>query len=121
MAKQRVLIVEDESIAALALEMELTALGHDVVAVVASGADAIRKAMELDPDIIFMDIYLDGEMTGIEVVRRIHTARKIPIVYTTASQNPEILAEVRSTEHIALLQKPYLPMEVLRVLQAKDV
>lgn len=119
MAKQRILIVEDESIAALALHMELEALGHEVVGVVASGADAVSAALELNPDIIFMDIYLDGDMTGIEAVRRIHKARKIPVVYTTASQNPEILAEVITTEHIGFLQKPYLPMEVLRIFHSK--
>lgn len=119
MAKRRVLIVEDEAIAALALQMELDGLGHEIVGVVASGTEAVTKALELDPDIIFMDIYLDGEMTGIEAVRRIHSVRKIPIVYTTASQNPEILAEVKSTEHIALLQKPYLPMEVLRIFHSR--
>lgn len=120
MAKQRVLIVEDELIAALALEAELTSLGHEVVAVVTTGAEAIRKAKALDPEVIFMDIYLEGEITGIEAVRQIHSMRKIPIVYTTASQNPEILEAVRSTEHVALLQKPYLPMEVLRVLHHRD-
>lgn len=116
MAMKRILIVEDEGIAAMALEMELAALGYETISTVASGEAAVEQAIQLEPDLIFMDIYLDGKMTGIEAVRQIHAQKKIPVVFTTASQNPKIAEEVNTTEHAGFVQKPYLTIEIAKLL-----
>lgn len=82
--KVRVLIVEDESIVQLDLERRLERMGHSVVGKASRGEEAIAKAVELKPDLVIMDVRLDGSMGGIEAARRIRAQQPTPIVYVTA-------------------------------------
>ena len=116
MGKMKVLVVEDEGVAAMALEMELSVFEPIEVRTVSSGEEAVSLAEEFMPDLIFMDIYLDGRMNGIEAVRQIHEKKKIPIVYTTASQSSEIEKQILQTESIGFLQKPYMTAEITQIM-----
>ncbi len=118
MEKLKVLIVEDEAIAAMALEMELAAFDPISVQIVSSGEDAIALTGTFEPDLIFMDVYLDGPMNGIEAIKKIHALKKIPVVYTTASQNIEVERQINSTDFIGFLQKPYLTAEIQAIMHA---
>ena len=80
----RILIVEDESIVQLDLQRRLERLGHSVIGVASKGEEAIAKAAELKPDLVIMDVRLDGSMDGIEAARRIRAEQGTPIVYVTA-------------------------------------
>ena len=60
----RILIVEDEAIIAADLASRLRKMGHDVVAIAASGARALSKAAEHRPDLVLMDIVLQGDMNS---------------------------------------------------------
>jgi CheY-like chemotaxis protein len=85
----QILIVEDERIIALDLTRHLTRLGYAVVAIAGSGAEALVQVH--GPDLVLMDIGLPGEMTGLEAAARIWEARKIPIIYVTASADAQTL------------------------------
>jgi len=80
----RILIVEDEIIIAEDLKLTLQGFGHEVIAIVSSGEKAIAYADSLTPDVIFMDINLDGEINGIEAARKIGDKHDIPIVFCSA-------------------------------------
>ncbi len=80
----RILIVEDESIVQLDLQRRLQRMGHNVVGMVSKGEEAIAKAVELKPDLVIMDVRLDGSMDGIEAARRIRGEQGTPVVYVTA-------------------------------------
>jgi len=67
----RVLIVEDHQLLAVGLELLLNKLGHEFVDVASTGEDAILLAERQRPDLIVMDIGLDGKMDGIEAARKI--------------------------------------------------
>jgi len=82
--KARILIVEDESIVQLDLQRRLQRMGHNVVGMASRGEDAIAKAVELKPDLVIMDVRLEGSMDGIEAARRIRAEQATPIVYVTA-------------------------------------
>jgi two-component system, cell cycle sensor histidine kinase and response regulator CckA len=82
--KARILIVEDESIVQLDLQHRLQRMGHSVVGMASKGEEAIAKAVELKPDLVLMDIRLDGPMDGIEAARHIRAQQGTPIVYVTA-------------------------------------
>jgi two-component system, cell cycle sensor histidine kinase and response regulator CckA len=82
--KARILIVEDESIVQLDLQRRLQRMGHSVVGMASRGEDAIAKAVELKPDLVIMDVRLDGSMDGIEAARRIRAQQGTSIVYVTA-------------------------------------
>lgn len=106
MTKARVLVVEDEAVVALALQKCLENLGHEVTARAATGEEAIRKAREIEPDVILMDIRLKGGMDGIEAARRILESMKIPVIYLTAYSDEKTLERARRTEPYGYLIKP---------------
>jgi CheY-like chemotaxis protein len=80
----RILIVEDESIVQLDLQRRLERMGYVVVGIASRGEEAIVKAVELKPDLVIMDVKLDGPMDGIEAARRIRGVHGTPVVYVTA-------------------------------------
>jgi CheY-like chemotaxis protein len=82
--KARILIVEDETIVQLDLQRRLERLGHTVVGMAARGEEAVAKALELKPDLVLMDVRLDGPMDGIEAAKRIRATQQTPVVYVTA-------------------------------------
>jgi two-component system, cell cycle sensor histidine kinase and response regulator CckA len=80
----RILIVEDERIVQLDLQQRLKRMGHTVVGITARGDEAIARARELKPDLVLMDVRLDGDMDGIQAARHIRGELGTPVVYVTA-------------------------------------
>ena len=106
MSNERVMIVEDESIISLDIEDMLHDLDYSVVAVAQTGEDAIKNALELMPDIILMDIMLDGDMDGIEAAERIKKEKDIPIIFVTANSDIVTLERAKITSPYAYILKP---------------
>jgi CheY-like chemotaxis protein len=79
-----ILIVEDESIIAEDLRHTVTTLGYTFLGRVATGADAVDKALALQPDIMLMDIRLRGTMSGIEAADVILKQRPVAVVFLSA-------------------------------------
>jgi DNA-binding NarL/FixJ family response regulator len=77
----RALIVEDELLFALNLEAEMHTLGFDVCDLAANGHQASMLAMSNQPDIVLMDINLEGGREGIEVARWLRTVCEAPVVF----------------------------------------
>ena len=74
----RALIVEDEILLALNLEADLQALGFDICDLAANGQQASQLAMNNQPDVVLMDINLEGGREGIEVARWLRTVCDAP-------------------------------------------
>ncbi|MFQ5615751.1 MAG: diguanylate cyclase [Anaerolineales bacterium] len=108
----RILIVEDNVVIAESLRNTLNWLGYTALDVAVSGEEAIRKAAELQPDMVLMDIMLEGEMDGIEAAGQIHTRLGIPIIYTTAHSDERTLQRARVTEPYSYILKPYNAREL---------
>jgi len=106
MANARILIVEDDGIIATRLQSILEKLGYDVIGAVASGEEAVQKARESSPGLVLMDIYLAGDMNGIEAAAEIHTQSDVPVVYLTAYSTDELLQQARITGPYGYLIKP---------------
>ncbi|MEO7735480.1 MAG: response regulator, partial [Kofleriaceae bacterium] len=79
----RILIVEDNRTIARELEIRLVRLGFAVAGVTAFGEHAIALAAREQPDLVLMDIRLEGEMDGITAAEQIRAARAVPIVFLT--------------------------------------
>ena len=107
MSNQKLMIVEDEGLVALAIQRALERLGYEVVATTASGNEAFRLASETAPDLILMDIRLKGEVDGIEVADRIRQTHKIPVVYLTAHSDEKTLERAKPTEPFGYIVKPF--------------
>ena len=112
MSNAEILIVEDELFIALGLQKKLEAFGYFVSAVVHTGKMAIKKALELQPDLILMDIVLGGEMDGIEAAKKIWDQFRIPVIYLSAFGDDKNLKRAKQTEPVGYLLKPYNDREL---------
>ncbi|MGC9505694.1 hybrid sensor histidine kinase/response regulator [Baaleninema sp.] len=102
----QILIVEDEVLQALTLSRKLQKLGYTVLESVTSGEDAIEVVREKHPDIILMDIVIQGDLDGIETAARIYKEYDIPIVYLTAYADDKTLDRAEATGSYGYLLKP---------------
>lgn len=114
MEDQRVLIVEDERIIALLIEKMVKNMGHKVIKKVSSGEAAVVTALEQEPDIILMDIRLQGEIDGIEAVALIHEKKDIPVIYISGNTDKLHQDKLESSNYIDFLSKPVTISELSR-------
>jgi CheY-like chemotaxis protein len=117
MSAAQILIVEDERIIAAELKRRITRLGHCVVGIVGSGADAIEMARTLCPNLVLMDIGLPGAMTGVDAGARIWEELKIPVVYATAYGDEQTLAQVRTPQPVLIIRKPFNASQLRSTLE----
>ncbi|MDJ1185236.1 hybrid sensor histidine kinase/response regulator [Roseofilum casamattae] len=104
-AIEKILIVEDELIAAYNLADNIERLGYEVSGIVKTGEAALAKVSDNPPNLILMDIKLQGEMSGIETARALQEY-EIPIIYLTAFNDTATLAEAVETYAYGYLNKP---------------
>jgi AmiR/NasT family two-component response regulator len=88
-ARRRALIVEDEILIALDLEAEMHALGFDVCGLAPNARQARSLAMSNEPDVVLMDVNLEGGREGIEAARWLREVCDIPVVFVTAYTDPD--------------------------------
>ncbi|HEY1189384.1 MAG TPA: response regulator, partial [Gemmata sp.] len=112
-----VLVVEDERIIALGIQKRLTSMGYAVPGLAASGAEAVQKAQALRPDLVLMDIRLEGDMDGIEAAARIRGRFDLPVVYLTANSDPDTLRRAKVTEPFGYVLKPYEDRDLQTALE----
>jgi PAS domain S-box-containing protein len=103
----RILIVEDEVIVARNIASRLRELGYVVPTIAASGEEALRRAAELRPDLVLMDIKLRGAMDGIAAAGEIRDQLDIPVVYLTGYADPKTLERAKVTEPFGYILKPF--------------
>ena len=108
MAKAKIMIVEDEWITADDIKMSLQSLGYAVTSMSSSGEEAIQNAEKDKPDLVLMDIVLQGEMDGIEAANQIHSCYDIPIIYLTAYADEKVLERAKITEPFGYIVKPFI-------------
>lgn len=111
-APQTIVIVEDERIAAEDLRRKLESWGYRVVAIVASGEEALRVAEAIRPDLLLMDIQLKGSMDGIEAARRIRSRMNISVIFAAAFGDPATLKRVQLSDPSGMIRKPYDDQEI---------
>ncbi len=117
MSSAKILIVEDEGIVALDLQNRLNQLGYHTVGRATTGKDAISLALTLEPDLVLMDIQIQGDVDGIETARRIHEHRNIPIIYLTAYANEQTIQRAKTTEPYGYLIKPFEERELYTTVE----
>ncbi|NQU63710.1 MAG: response regulator [SAR324 cluster bacterium] len=92
--------------------MTLESLGFEVVATADSAAGAIEKAEADKPDIILMDVRINGEMDGIEAAEIIRSRFQIPIIFMTAYLDQERVERTKITMPFGYLSKPFLDRDL---------
>ena len=102
-----ILIVEDEQIVAVDIQSSLECLGYRVAGTAASGDEACQMAARFEPDLVLMDVRIDGPFDGIETARRIRQIREVPVVFLTAYSDLETLERAKQIEPYGYLVKPF--------------
>jgi two-component sensor histidine kinase/AmiR/NasT family two-component response regulator len=106
MQKAKILVVEDDKIISMEIKDRLQSLGYEVAAVVFSGEEAIEKATSILPELVLMDIRLQGKIDGIEAAEKIKAALDIPVIYLTAYTDEATLQRAKVTEPYGYIVKP---------------
>jgi len=99
-----ILIVEDSYSYALKLEIMCRRIGYRVIGIVDSSATALEAIHVHSPDLILMDININGKLNGIQVAQSINQLR-IPILYLTGYDSDEFHANPGDTNMIGYLRK----------------
>lgn len=107
MARQRILVVEDETVIAKNLEKLLKGMGYGVIGISSTGEDAVKIALDKHPDLILMDIRLEGKMDGVEAAVQIRKHVDIPVIYVTAFADKTTLQRAKETQPYGYLHKPF--------------
>jgi diguanylate cyclase (GGDEF)-like protein/PAS domain S-box-containing protein len=103
---KRILVVEDDPAVAEHLRYQIESLGYVCAGQSPSGEAAIRLAAETRPDLVLMDIVLEGAVDGIAAAETIRRRHDIPVIYLTAYTSPDFLERAKITEPLAYLVKP---------------
>ena len=118
----QILVVDDQAIIAEDLIMKMNQMGYSGYAV-SSGKEAIKKiSTNFAPDLILMDVNLNGDKNGIQIARIIQKSRKIPVIFVTAYSTPSVLNDIRDLVLTDCIQKPVdrqqLQVAIRRLLAA---
>ncbi len=105
--KTKIVIAEDENIIAKDIMKTLKRLGYEVLGSARTGEEIISKTRELKPDLVLMDIVLEGMMSGIEAAEKIMTGLDIPVIYLTALADNETLHRAKITEPFGYVLNPF--------------
>lgn len=117
MASATIMVVEDEIIIGMDIRNTLKKLGYKVPAVVASGEKAIEKAEKIKPDLILMDIMLNGSMDGVEAAAQIRSRFRFPVVFLTAHTDATTLERAKQTEPFGYIVKPFEERELYTTVE----
>lgn len=113
--RKKVLIVEDEFIVASNLRQVLQRSGYEVSGIATSAEEAEENLQRDRPDIVLLDIRLQGERSGIDIARKLKS-QHISFVYLSANSNQKILEEAKLTYPDGFLVKPFRKKDLLIML-----
>lgn len=101
----RILIVEDEALVGIGLKDQLSRLGHEVIAQAATMAEGLQKFRDLNPDLLLLDVHLDGG-DGIDLAKECQKIRRVPMVVISAYTDPELIRRAAEAGVFGYLMKP---------------
>lgn len=113
--KKKILIVEDEFVVANDLEIMLESAGYETTGIAVSVQAAMEQIAKNIPDLVLLDIQLQGTLSGIDLARLLK-ARHIAYVYLSANSDHNTLQMAKATEPYGFLVKPVRPKDLLVTL-----
>ena len=113
--KPRIVVAEDEAIIRLDIVETLSEAGFDVIAQAGDGAEAVRLALELKPNLVLMDIKMPGT-DGLQAAE-ILSEHKIPVVLLTAFSSPDLVDRASAAGVYNYVVKPFNPSNLIPALR----
>lgn len=113
--KEKLLIVEDEFIVANDLKIMLEKAGYSICGIAPSVPKALELIEIMQPAWVLLDIFLQGEKTGIDLAKRLRQL-EIPFIYISANTNQSILEAAKATLPYGFLVKPFRENDLMVML-----
>ncbi len=113
---QTVLIVEDQFIEANDLRLMLQKAGYRVTGIARSVPNALELIGQEKPDVVLLDIFLKGPLTGIDLAKQLKED-SIPFIYLSANSTQDVLTAAKATQPDGFLVKPFREKDVLVTLE----
>jgi len=117
MQETKILIVDDDQVSIHFLKSTLNKMGYATCTPVADGDAAIAMMETCSPDLIIMDIMLEGEMDGIQAAEIIRKKSSTPLVFITAHEEESLFERARITEPYGYMIKPVSTRELHMVVE----
>ena len=112
-----ILIVEDEAIVASDIQYSLQKLGFFVTGVAASGELALSMIKSSQPDLILMDIMIQGKLSGLDTAELIMKTYSIPIIFLTAYVDEVTLSRAKKCEPFGYIIKPFKEIQLQTAIE----
>ena len=112
-----ILVVEDDINVAAVMEARLESFGYNVCDIARTGLKAIEGQDHHRPDLVLMDILLEGDMNGIEAAEQISAKSDVPIIFITCLNDPSVLDKAIQTHPYGYLVKPYSFQHLVSTLE----
>lgn len=106
MFEKKVLIVEDDLVQKRLNSKWVEQLGHKIVGIVSNGEEAVNLARVYQPDLILMDVRIEGPIDGIEAMHEIVKFSKASVIYITSNNDEYMTERVKGTHCLAVFNKP---------------
>lgn len=110
--RPRLLVVEDEPIVALDLQRRINGFGYDVAGVAADGDRAIQLVRQLAPDLVLMDIGIQGQTDGVEAAVALQRIAAIPVIFVTGNADPATVLRAQTAHPFNYIVKPIRDREL---------
>lgn len=110
--RKKILIVEDEMVIVMDLQSALEQFGYEVSGQISRGEDVITTIEQCKPDLILMDVKLEGEIDGIETAQMVYDYYNIPVIFLTSYSNKQIIERAKKTNPFGYIVKPFVEGEL---------
>lgn len=117
MSASKILIIEDEAVVSLDITRRLEKMGYEVMGRLASGEEALELVQQDPPDLVLMDINLQGEIDGIETANKLYQNHNIPVIYLTAYAGESTLERAKESKPYGYILKPFKERELRATIE----
>ena len=122
---KKILVVDDNEIVIKSITLKLQGAGYHVITAM-DGSEAVAMARKETPDLILLDVSFPPDVGGVawdgfrimEWFHRLDTAKKIPVIVITGSEEPKTKERATAAGAVAFFQKPLEHDYLLRVIRA---
>src|SRR3954454_10396589 len=117
MASARILIVEDDRVVARDIAQQMVRAGHTMVGTTTRGEEALALAARAQPDLVLMDVRLEGELDGIDTARLLRERLDLAVVFLTAYADEDTVRRATTAEPFGYVLKPFDETQLRTVVE----
>ncbi|CAN5212895.1 hypothetical protein BH23BAC3_BH23BAC3_13700 [soil metagenome] len=114
--KGNVFIVEDDMLLSMVEERLLIKLGYNVTGKAMSGEEAVARIKSIKPDVVLMDISLNGKLDGVDTMKQIRNFSSVPVIYLSGNSDQLNMERAKKTQYVDYLVKPITEHDLIEPL-----